>query len=240
MPRSPVISRAIAAWVVKDVTTRTGAGGSGVTPAVKASSSGKSRSMSVDLVFVGSDGPDRLEGELVRAARRGDLLPAVLCAQHHPFALPQGERRDELPRDHAARGGLNVVVAQAGDPALAELVSAARVSAQSRRAGARVFLLQGEQLGAQRPLAVQCLRWRPPGKAKLEPADLGPQARVGVRPVACRAAKLRVGGSGQLPEVEQMDEVRRAAGVTEELRIAGAAGDLRHHLVRAEPAERAI
>src|SRR5438445_1167456 len=65
MPRSPVISRAIAAWVVKDVTTRTGAGGSGVPPAVKASSSGKSRSMSVDLVFVGSDGPDRLEGELV-------------------------------------------------------------------------------------------------------------------------------------------------------------------------------
>src|SRR2546425_8878308 len=70
--------------------------------------------MSIDLVFVGSNGPDRLEGELVGSARRGDLLPAVLCAQHHPFALPQGERRDELPRDHAARGGFNVVVAQAG------------------------------------------------------------------------------------------------------------------------------
>src|SRR2546426_6151603 len=39
-------------------------------------------------------------------------------------------------------------------------------------------LLQGEQLGAQRPLAVQRLRWRPPGKAKLEAANLGPQARV--------------------------------------------------------------
>src|SRR2546422_1366113 len=65
--------------------------------------------MSVDLVFVGSNGPNRLEGELVCAARRGDLLPAVLCAQHHPFALPQRERRDELPRDHPAPGGLNVV-----------------------------------------------------------------------------------------------------------------------------------
>src|SRR2546422_5965294 len=37
-----------------------------------------------------------------------------------------------------------------------------------------------------------------------------------------------------------MNEVRRAAAVAEELRIAGAAGDLRHHLVRAEPAERPI
>src|SRR2546422_8558232 len=89
--------------------------------------------MSVDLVFVGSNGPNRLEGELVCAARRGDLLPAVLCAQHHPFALPQRERRDELPRDHPAPGGLNVVVAQTGDPALAELISAACVSAQDRK-----------------------------------------------------------------------------------------------------------
>src|SRR5256884_2849752 len=61
-----------------------------------------------------------------------------------------------------------------------------------------------------------------------------------VRAVQCRAPELFVGGSGQLPEVEQMNEVRRAAGVAEELRIAGAAGDLRHHLVRAEPAERPI
>src|SRR3989442_8699528 len=30
---------------------------------------------------------------------------------------------------------------------------------------------------SQRPLAVQRLRWRPPGKAKLEAANLGPQAR---------------------------------------------------------------
>src|SRR5438445_904692 len=172
MPRSPVISRAIAAWVVKDVTTGTGAGGSGVPPAVKASSNGKSRSMSVDLVFVGSDGPDRLEGELVCAARRGDLLPAVLCAQHHPFALPQGERRDELTRDHPAPGGFNVVVAQTGDPALAELISAACISTQPRRAGARVFLLQGEKLGSQRPFAVQRLRWRPQVRRNSSPPTL--------------------------------------------------------------------
>src|SRR2546426_12639118 len=67
-------------------------------------------------------------------------------------------------------------------------------------------LLQGEQLGAQRPLAVQRLRWRPPGKAKLEPADLGPQARIGVRTIERRAAKLCVGGPGKLPEIEQRSE----------------------------------
>src|SRR5207245_9335239 len=119
------------------------------------------------------------------------------------------------------------VVAQTGDPALAELISAACVSAQPRWAGACVFLLQGEQLGAQRPLAVQRLRWRPPGEAKLEPANLGPQARIGVRSIERRAAKLCVGGPGKLPEIEQVNEVRREIGrasCRERAESAGEAG----------------
>src|SRR6266545_3866668 len=101
-------------------------------------------SMSVRLVFMGAHGPDRLEGELVVRARIRDALPLVLEAQVHPFALPQRERGDELSRDHAEIGRLDVVVAGAKNEALIQFVRRADVPAQARRACACHFLLERE------------------------------------------------------------------------------------------------
>src|SRR2546430_5828237 len=74
MPRSPTISRAMAPYVVSDVTTltfsATGARtGGGVTRTGSATSSAVSRRMSVGLVFVWSNRPNSLQGELVRGVR---------------------------------------------------------------------------------------------------------------------------------------------------------------------------
>src|SRR5256712_990440 len=149
----------MAAYVVSGVTTRTGVAAGGGPPAVRARSSGANFSMSVDLVFMGSDGPDGLERELVGRGETRRPLAAVLCAQHHPLALPQRERGDELPRDEAGcRGrGLDVVVAHARDPALAQLVGGGPVTAQVSGAAARRLPAQRDQLAAQRPLAGQRL-----------------------------------------------------------------------------------
>src|SRR5436190_1749951 len=83
MPRSPTISRAMAPYVVSDVTTltlsATGARtGGGVTGTCSAMSSAVSRSMSVGLVFVWSNRPNRLEGELVHGVAARRLGPGVL------------------------------------------------------------------------------------------------------------------------------------------------------------------
>src|SRR5207247_11434464 len=98
VPRSPTISRAMDAYVVSEVTTFTGLTARGG-PSWRASSSARNESMSVDLVFVWSDGPDRLKGDLSRGVGAGELRPGVLPSQEHPLALPQRERRAELSGD---------------------------------------------------------------------------------------------------------------------------------------------
>src|SRR6267154_1252810 len=103
----------MAAYVVSEVTTLTGAAAGVVAESPK--SSWMKDIMSVGLVFVGTNGPDRLERELVRGGRVRDPLPQVLRAQEHPFALPHRERRDHLARDHTEFGRFDVVVAHAGD-----------------------------------------------------------------------------------------------------------------------------
>src|SRR2546425_13139180 len=101
----------MAAYVVSDVTTRTGVAAGGGPPAVRARSSGANFSMSVDLVFMGSDGPDGLERELFGRGETRRQLAAGLCARDHPLALPRPERGDEPPRDAASRRR------RGGDPA---------------------------------------------------------------------------------------------------------------------------
>src|SRR5882724_9521614 len=127
MPRSPTISRAMAPYVVSDVTTltlsATGARtGGGVTRTGSATSSAVSRRMSVGLVFVWSNRPNSLQGELVRGVEAGGLGPRVLRAELHPLALPQRQGRDYLPRDDAGEGIFDMIVVGPGDPALAQLI----------------------------------------------------------------------------------------------------------------------
>src|SRR3989442_14892378 len=120
---------------------------------------------------------------MIRRPPRSTLFPyTTLFRSHHPLALPQRERGDELPRDEAGRrrGGLDVVVAHARDPALAQLVGGAHVTAQVSGAAARRLLAQRDQLPAQRPLAGQRLGRRPPREPGIDPAHLGAQARAGI------------------------------------------------------------
>src|SRR5438105_14174197 len=98
-PRSPTISRAVAAYVLSDVTTLTWSAGAVGTPGALGSpcitaSAAKSASMSVCLVFVRSDGPDRLKVALVRGGGAHHVAPHVLRPQLHPLAVPQRERRN--------------------------------------------------------------------------------------------------------------------------------------------------
>src|SRR5439155_9657603 len=245
MPRSPTISRAMAPYVVSDVTTltlsATGARrGGGVTRTGSATSSAVSRSMSVGLVFVWSNRPNRLEGELVRGVEARGLGPGVLRPELHPLALPQRERGDHLPRDDTGERVFDVVVARSRDPTPAQLVGGARVPAEPRRAGAGVLLAKRVQLAAQRPFSVQGLGRRAPREAEVDPADLGTEAQVWVRAVQRRAAELRVGRARQLPEIEQMNEIRRPAAAAEQLAVARTTSQLRRQLVHAESPEGAV
>src|SRR5919198_2713640 len=102
LPRSPTISRAIAAYVVSDVTTLTGAGGvpSCIMPTCRPRiSSVILVSMSVGLMFMGTDAPNGLQRELTRRVHARQLLPSILTAEEHPFALPESERGDDLAGD---------------------------------------------------------------------------------------------------------------------------------------------
>src|SRR5712691_4951327 len=108
--------------------------------------------MSVGLVFVWSDRPDRLEGKLVGGIGAGDLRPTVLHPQKYPLALPPREGGDGLPGDQTCLRVLDVVPACPGDPALAEFVSGAHVVAEARRTSSGVLLPQREQFPPQRPL----------------------------------------------------------------------------------------
>src|SRR3989449_702256 len=196
--------------------------------------------MSVGLVFVWSNRPNRLEGELVRGVEARGLGPGVLRPELHPLALPQRERGDHLPRDDTGERVFDVVVARSRDPTPAQLVGGARVPAEPRRAGAGVLLAKRVQLAAQRPFSVQGLGRRAPREAEVDPADLGTEARVWVRAVQRRAAQLGVGRARQLPEIEQMKEIRRAAATAEQLTVACATSQLRRQLVHPESAEGAI
>src|SRR2546425_3712179 len=193
--------------------------------------------MSVGLVFVWSNRPNRLEGELVRGVEARGLGPGVLRPELHPLALPQGEGGDHLPRDDTGERVFDVVVARSCDPALAQFVGGPGVPAQPRRAGAGVLLAKGVQLAAQRPLPIQRLSRRAPRETKVNPADLGTEARLRVRAVERGAADLGVGGAGQLQEVEQVNEIGRPPAAAEQLVVALATGQLRRELVHAEPAE---
>src|SRR2546426_907959 len=196
--------------------------------------------MSVGLVFVWSNRPNRLEGELVRGVEARGLGPGVLRPELHPLALPQRERGDHLPRDDTGERVFDVVVARSRDPTPAQLVGGARVPAEPRRAGAGVLLAKRVQLAAQRPFSVQGLGRRAPREAEVDPADLGTEARVWVRAVQRRAAELRVGRARQLPEIEQMNEIRRPAAAAEQLAVARTTSQLRRQLVHAEPPEGAV
>src|SRR2546427_347929 len=93
-----------------EVTTLTlSAGGTGVP--CSATSRGMNGSMSVGLVFVWSDGPDGLEGEIAGRRATSDLGPRVLRSKLDPLAFPQGQRRNHLPNDQSGIGPLHVVVA---------------------------------------------------------------------------------------------------------------------------------
>src|SRR5207244_9634239 len=89
-------------------------------------------------------------------------------------------------------------------------------------------------LAAQRPFPVQRLCRRPPREAEVDPADLGTEARVWVRAVQRRAAELRVGRARQLPEIEQMNEIRRPAAAAEQMAVARTTSKLRRQLVHDE------
>src|SRR5512134_251228 len=90
---------------------------------------------SVGLVFVGTDGPDRLQGELVRV-HAGVAPVAPFRPEEHPLTLPPRDRRNELALDvERARGGLDVVGAQRRDPAAAQLVRSAEVAAHPPLSG---------------------------------------------------------------------------------------------------------
>src|SRR5690349_16804597 len=163
-PRSPTISRAIAAYVLSDVTTLTlsaGTGGRGVIPDI--TSAAKSVSMSVRLVFVRSDRPDRLQGELVRDGRARRLAPHVLRPQLHPLALPQRERWNHLSGDQAGDGVFHIVIVDADDPPLVELVGAVHVPAHVRLAAhAGTVLLESVELASESEVAIQRPLRRPP------------------------------------------------------------------------------
>src|SRR6266571_1856196 len=248
VPRSPTISRAIAPYVVSDVTTLTlsaaapcGAGPGGERGApYSATNKEMNGSMSVRLVFVWSDGPNRLQGELVRGGGASDSCPGVLRPQLDPLALPQRERGDDLAGNHAEQRILDVVVARAGDPALAELVRRSGVPAQPGRAGPGGVLAEGVQLASECPLAVQRPCRRPPGEPDVNAADLGAEAERGVGPVQRSATGLHIGRACELPEVQHVHEVARSAALPEQLGVARAARHLRRDLVRAEATERAV
>src|SRR5437762_12530852 len=196
--------------------------------------------MSVRLVFVWSDGPDCLEGELLRRCPARRLHPGVLRTQFHPLTLPERERRRDLPRDQGRERVFDVVVACAGDPALAQLVRRTGVPADVSRPSAGILSPQRVELGPQRPFAVQRLgRWTP-GQSEIETANLGAQTRVRVGTVQAGGTDLHVGGPCELPEVEQVHEVRGASAPAEQLGVACAARDLRGDLVRAESAEGSV
>src|SRR5947207_2488091 len=142
--------------------------------------------MSVRLVFVWSDGPNGLEGELVQRRHARSLGPGVLGPQFDPLTLPQCERRGELPRDQGRERVLDVVIAYACDPALTQLVRCTGVPADVSDPSAGILLPQRVQLCPQRPFAVQRLgRWTP-GQSEIQTADLGVQTGVGVRAVQSR------------------------------------------------------
>src|SRR5690349_18807713 len=158
-PRSPTISRAIAAYVLSDVTTLTlsaGAAGLGApagTPCITVSRT-KSASISVSLVFMRSDRPNRLQGELVRGGGARQLAPHVLRPQLHPLALPQRERGNHLSRDQAGDRVFHIVVSNAKDPPLVDLVGAAHVPTHvGWTAHAGAVLLQGVELAPDGPVA---------------------------------------------------------------------------------------
>src|SRR5438128_4832613 len=196
-------------------------------------------SMSIGLVFVWSDGPDGLEGEVAGRRATSDLRPRVLRSKLDPLAFPQGQRRNHLPNDQSGIGPLHVVVAQAGDPALPELVGGADVVPEVSPAGPREFLSERIQLTSQRPFAVQRLRGRSPRQPEVDPAHLGAQALARVRAVQTGAAELHVGGPGELPEIQQMHEIARPPAAAEQgVRLA--ARRLGGDLVRAQAAERAV
>src|SRR2546430_14285386 len=111
--------------------------------------------MSVGLVFVWSDRPDGLQGELVDGIEAGRSCPRVLPPQLDPLTLPQRERRDHLAGDPARERILDVVVACSGDPALVQLVGGADVKPQPGRSRSREILSKRIQLAPQRPLAIQ-------------------------------------------------------------------------------------
>src|SRR5258706_7854857 len=228
--------RAMAAYVVSDVTTFTGAAAGGVPTPLRARISGTNARISVGLVFVWSDRPDRLEGELVAGARERILFVAILRPEEDPFALPPGERRDDLAGDAAVHGRFHVIVRRAENHALVELVRRAGVPAQPRRAHARELLLQGEQLAAHPPLAVEPARRRAPREAEVQAADFGLETRRGVATVESGAAQLHVRGAAQLPEVQQVHQVGPAPRVAAQRRVAFALRDLRGDLVGAEVA----
>src|SRR5207302_5351324 len=156
------------------------------------------------------------------------------------LTLPERERWDDLAREEAGDRILDGVVGDAGNEALVELVGRADVAAEPRGAGSRVALAQREQLAAQRPLAVQRAQRGTPRQAKLQAAHGGLQRTVGIAAVQRGTADLHVGGAGELPEIEQVDEVARPSPAPEQLVVARAARDLRGQLVGTEPAERAI
>src|SRR5438128_12377072 len=146
-------------------------------------------SMSIGLVFVWSDGPDGLEGEVAGRRATSDLRPRVLRSKLDPLAFPQGQRRNHLPNDQSGIGPLHVVVAQAGDPALPELVGGADVVPEVSPAGPREFLSERIQLTSQRPFAVQRLRGRSPGESEVATSNIGPVAGSGVGPFRSRTSE---------------------------------------------------
>src|SRR6266545_7771373 len=179
-------------------------------------------SMSVRLVFMGAHGPDRLEGELVVRARIRDALPLVLEAQVHPFALPHRERRNQLSRSDAEIGRFDIVVAGAEDESLVQSVRRANIAAQACGPGARDLLLECEQLAARRPFVIERAGRRSPREPELESAALRAQRGIGIRAIQRGTSDLHVGRAAQLPEVEQVGEVRWSAGIAEQLGVAAA------------------
>src|SRR3989442_9519766 len=149
IPRSPTISRAMAAYVVSEVTTFTGAGGMG--PPARPSTRAMKVNMSVGLVFVGADRPDGLEGELVSGVGERSLLVCVLGSEKHPFAFPPRQRGDPPAGDAARARILHVVECGAEDHALVQLVGGADVAAHAGRADTGDPLSERQQLPPQRP-----------------------------------------------------------------------------------------
>src|SRR3989441_2772889 len=176
---------------------------------------------------------------MIRRPPRSTLFPYTTLFRS-PLALPQRERGDYLPRDNSEERVFDVIVSRSGDPTLAEFVSGPGVPTEPCPAGAGVLLAKRVQLAAQRPLPIQRLGRRPPSEAEVGAAHLGAKARVWVCTVQRRAADLGVGRARQLPEIEQVNEIRRPAAAAEQLAVALAAGQLGRQLVHAEPPEGAV